>query len=53
MISGDDGESWSEPREIATTADASDHPLLVTRAQRTFLAWLTRAEGFRLIPLGN
>jgi hypothetical protein len=53
MVSGNDGESWSEPNEIATTADASDHPLLVTHGRQTFLSWLTHAEGFRLIPLGN
>jgi hypothetical protein len=53
MTSVDDGESWSEPREIASTADASDHPLLVTHGRQTFLSWLTRAEGFRLIPLGG
>jgi hypothetical protein len=53
MTSVNDGESWSEPREIAATADASDHPLLVTRGSQTLLSWLTRAEGFRLIPLGG
>jgi hypothetical protein len=53
MISGNDGESWSEPQEIATTADASDHPLLVSKGREIFLSWLTRTEGFRLIPLDN
>jgi hypothetical protein len=53
MVSGNDGESWTEPQEIAATADASDHPLLVSDGRQTFLSWLTHSEGFRLIPLGD
>ena len=53
MTSTDDGESWSQPHEVAATADASDHPLLVTRGQQTFLSWLTRTEGFLLVPLSG
>jgi hypothetical protein len=38
---------------VAETADASDHPLLVADKQRAYLSWLTRNEGYRLIPLGD
>jgi two-component system, OmpR family, response regulator len=34
-----------------STADASDHPLLVGNGRSVFLSWLTRREGYRLLPL--
>jgi hypothetical protein len=48
MTSHDDGKSWSAPAAIATTTDASDHPLLVTDGRNTFLSWMTKADGYRL-----
>jgi hypothetical protein len=51
MTSGDDGETWSKPRVIAGTADSSDHPLLVTNGRRTYLSWMTKADGYRFIPI--
>jgi hypothetical protein len=51
MASRDGGRSWSVPKVAARTADASDHPLLVSNGQRAFLSWQTRREGYRLIPL--
>ena len=36
---------------LAETADASDHPLLVADRQHVYLSWLTKIEGYRLIPL--
>jgi hypothetical protein len=53
MTSRDDGESWSKPSAIAETADASDHPLLVTDGRRTYLSWMTKADGYRFIPIGD
>lgn len=50
-VSLDSGRSWSASRTIADTEDASDHPLLVAHNDRTYLSWLTRNEGYRLIPL--
>ena len=50
--SHDSGRTWSAARTVAETADASDHPLLVARsAGRAYLSWLTKTEGYRLIPL--
>lgn len=48
MTSADDGKSWSPSRVIATTSDASDHPLLVSDGRQTYLSWMTRADGYRL-----
>jgi hypothetical protein len=49
--SGDGGASWSAPREIARTMDEADHPLLVAYRDHVFVSWLTRAEGYRLLPV--
>ncbi|MFZ5782363.1 MAG: exo-alpha-sialidase [Pseudomonadota bacterium] len=49
--SADAGRSWSAARTVAETSDASDHPMLVADGTRTYLSWLTEAEGYRLIPL--
>lgn len=52
MRSADGGASWGGAVAVAETADASDHPLLVTdRRGRVLLSWQTRAEGYRLLPL--
>jgi hypothetical protein len=53
ITSADDGKAWSPPAELATTADASDHPLLVSDGGHAFLSWMTRAEGYRLFPLDD
>lgn len=53
QVSRDSGRTWTTPRTVAETADASDHPLLVANNDRVFLSWLTRIEGYRLIPLGD
>jgi len=51
MTSGDDGANWAAPQTIASTADASDHPLLVSDGEHAYLSWLTAQEGYRLLPL--
>lgn len=51
MTSRDGGQAWSTPRELAHTRNASDHPLLVSDARRTYLSWQTVADGYRLIPI--
>ncbi len=52
-VSHDDGSSWSATQTVAQTDDASDHPLLVSDGHGTFLSWMTRNEGYRLIRLGQ
>lgn len=49
--SGDGGTTWDEARVLAATADASDHPQLVLDGAVGYLSWLTKAEGYRLLPL--
>ncbi len=53
QASHDSGRQWSDARIVAETTDASDHPLLVANAGRAYLSWLTKVEGYRLIPLGD
>lgn len=51
MVSHDDGVTWSPPRVMARTDDASDHPLLVSDGRHGYLSWMTRKEGYRLLLL--
>lgn len=53
MTSVDDGQTWSKPRTVAETSDASDHPLLVSDGRRSYLSWMTKADGYRFIPIGD
>lgn len=53
QASSDSGRQWSKPSTVADTADASDHPLLVAHAGQAYLSWLTKADGYRLIALGD
>ena len=53
MTSQDDGVNWSAPKAIASTSDTSDHPLLVTDGRRTYLSWMTKADGYRFQPIEN
>lgn len=49
MHSADGGKSWSAPFALASTADASDSPLLLANSGKAYLSWNTRNEGHRLI----
>lgn len=51
QLSRDGGKSWSAPRVIAQTADASDHPELVANKGTAYLSWVSHKEGYRLLPL--
>jgi hypothetical protein len=53
MTSHDDGKSWSKPTVLAATTDTSDHPLLVSDGHRTYLSWMTKADGYRFLPIGD
>ena len=51
ITSVDAGKTWSQVRVIATTPDASDHPLLVSDGRQTYLSWMTKADGYHLQPI--
>lgn len=51
QLSRDGGGSWSAPRVLAATTDASDHPELIEHRGAAYLSWLTRNDGYRLLPL--
>ncbi len=53
LISVDEGASWQPASVVADTADASDHPLLITADEQVFLSWHTGGEGLRVIPLNR
>lgn len=49
--SRDNGKSWSAPRAVASSSEASDHPILIERKGVAYLSWLSAKEGYRLLPL--
>ena len=49
--STDGGEHWSAAQVLAATADASDHPQLISGGDTAWVGWHTQNEGFRLIPV--
>jgi hypothetical protein len=52
--SRDGGRTYAKPATLATSASASDHPLLVSDGTRVLLSWNSVAEGHRLVSLpGN
>jgi len=51
MTSQDDGKTWSDPRAFGNTTDASDHPLLIAHGGKSYLSWLTKKEGYRLLEI--
>lgn len=51
--SSDEGATWEAPAELARTRGDSDHPLLLARGTQVFLSWLSKDEGYRLIPAGD
>lgn len=51
MHSASGGREWSAPRVVGRSASTADHPVLVSDGRRAFVSWLTRAEGYRLLPL--
>jgi len=53
QVSRDNGASWSAPASAAETKNASDHPLLLERKGASYLSWLTKDEGYRLLPLAR
>jgi hypothetical protein len=53
MVSHDDGLAWSVAKHLADTGDSSDQALLVSNGSDVFLSWLSKAEGYRLMSLGD
>lgn len=51
LFSRDGGVSWGSPAKLASTADNSDHPLLVSDGKRVYLSWNTLKDGYRLIEV--
>jgi hypothetical protein len=51
--SNDEGVTWTSPQVVVSAGGYSDHPLLVRQNDEVFLSWLTRNDGYQLIPLGG
>ncbi|CUW41463.1 conserved exported protein of unknown function (Sialidases 52-296) [Magnetospirillum sp. XM-1] len=51
QVSDDSGRTWSQPKGLARTTDASDRPILLGNGAQAFLSWMTAAEGWRLVAV--
>ena len=51
MTSHDDGMSWSKPVAIATHDGHVRSPAVGQRRPKTFLSWMTKADGYRFQPI--
>lgn len=51
--SSDDGKTWGIAQLVSKTNGYSDHPLLINQGDIVFLSWLTRADGYQLIKVGQ
>lgn len=47
------GAQWSQPKTLAQSQGETDYPFLLADASKVYLAWQTRAEGFRLLPVAE
>jgi len=53
QYSKDDGKTWSIAKPIAEAVGYTDHPLLINQNKNVFLSWLTRAQGYQLLSIGQ
>jgi len=49
----DGGNTWSEPRTLAASNGANDHPRLVAYNGKAFVGWRSQPEGVRVFELGS
>jgi hypothetical protein len=49
----DSGKHWQAPRVLATTQGNSDHPQALQLDEKSYIAWHTADEGYRLLPLAT
>jgi hypothetical protein len=52
-FSKDDGIHWSSDQKITQSTGYSDHPLLIEKKGKALLSWLTRADGYQLLEMGE
>jgi len=53
MRSADGGDTWQPVEDIAQSDGDVDYPFLLTDGKAVYVAWYARAEGFRLLPVGE
>jgi hypothetical protein len=49
--SQDAGRHWTADRLVGSTSAYADHPMLASDGSHVYLSWMTRDEGYRLIPM--
>jgi len=51
--SWDGGQTWSKPKHLAEAEGETDQAFLLAQQGHHYVAWQTKEQGFRLIPLGD
>ncbi|MDH5772061.1 MAG: glycoside hydrolase [Rhodospirillaceae bacterium] len=51
MASKDKGITWGPGRVVATSTNASDHPLLISHDEKVYATWRTADTGFHVIDI--
>ncbi len=50
-FSEDDGKSWTEAKELLSTTDKADYPILIQHKRMPYLVWNTQKEGMQVVLL--
>lgn len=50
-LSEDDGKSWTEAKELLSTKDKADYPILIQHKRMPYLVWNTQKEGAQVVLL--
>jgi hypothetical protein len=50
-FSEDDGKSWTEAKELLTTTDKADYPILIQLKSLPYLVWNTQKGGLQVVLL--
>ena len=53
MYSEDGGRSWGESKQLASTSDKADYPILLAKDNQAYLLWNTCKDGLKVLPLGK
>lgn len=48
IVSNDGGANWVDKGTLLSTADSSDHPLLIESGEQVYITWHTANEGYRV-----
>ena len=51
MYSDDGGRSWGDTKQLASTTDKADYPILLAKDNQVYLVWNTSKDGLKVLRL--